>query len=406
MDLRRLPVADGHAHPFDPRRSGERGGDMQDPTRDVYAFAREWSISLDPPGRGVMENTLLVRRVLHDLATLLGCQDQPDAVVEARDVLYRSDPGAYIRRLFEDAAIDAVLLDTGSPIPADEGYEVPLDELSALLPARVHVIHRIEPTIRDLLREMPPFDALMERFMASIDEAVEAGAVGLKSVIAYWTGLDIRVHDEIEARRSYEAMLRRGEPLPVWYRSRDYVPDERVLRDYLFVQAMVRAGTHRVPVQIHTGFGDAPVLDMTKADPLLLRRVLNESALRDTALVLVHAGYPWVEGAAYLANQYDNVYIDLSEMIPMAGPGITTKLASILELAPVSKVMYGSDGFSIPETFWFAATEAKRSLAQVLDDLRARGWVRESEAFDVAKGILHDNATRLYELAPPQTDPV
>jgi predicted TIM-barrel fold metal-dependent hydrolase len=397
VDLRSLPILDNHAHPFDPSRSGERGGEMGDPTRDVYSFAREWSISLDPPARGMMENTLLVRRVIRDLAELLGCEERPETVVEVRDSLYRSDPAAYIRRLFDDAVIRSVLLDTGSPIPDDEGYEVRLADLAAMLPCEIQVIHRIEPSIRRLLQEMPPFDELVDRFLSSIDNAVDReGAVALKSVIAYWTGLDIHIRDEGEARRAYAAMLARGAPLPVWYRSREHVPDERVVREFLFVQAMLRAGERRIPVQVHTGFGDAPVIDMTTADPLLLRRVLNESALRDTTLVLVHAGYPWVEGSSFLANQYDNVYIDLSEMLPMAGPGAMPKIAAILEMAPVTKVMYGSDGFSIPETFWFSAREAKRALAQVLEDLHGRGWVTESEAWDIARGVLHDNGARLY----------
>jgi predicted TIM-barrel fold metal-dependent hydrolase len=404
MDLTALPIFDSQAHPFDHRRSGERGGDIADTSRDVHSFAREWSYSLDEPARGMIENTILVRRVFHDLAALLDCEDRPQTVAKVRDALYQSDPVAYLHRLFEDAVIETVLLDTGSPIPADEGYEVRLETMSSMLPCEVREIHRIEPMIRELLREAPPFDEFVARFVADIDAAVtERGAVALKSVIAYWTGLDIHIRDESEAKRAYAAMVARGAPLPTWLQSREAVPDERVMREFLFVQAMLRAGYHGIPIKVHTGAG--PSIDMSTANPLLLQRVLNEPTLRGTALVLVHAGYPWVEGSGWLANQYDNVYIDLSTMIPLAGPGIATKIAAILEMAPATKVMYGSDCFGIPEQFWFSAREAKRSLGVVLDQLLDRGWITESEAWEIARDILHDNATRLFHAAAEAKGP-
>ena len=61
-----------------------------------------------------------------------------------------------------------------------------------------------------------------------------------------------------------------------------------------------------MPVQIHTGFGDAD-LDLREANPLHLRPLLESGRYANVPFVLLHASYPYVRELGYLAAIYANV---------------------------------------------------------------------------------------------------
>ena len=97
-----------------------------------------------------------------------------------------------------------------------------------------------------------------------------------------------------------------------------------------------------------------------------------------------------------MANVLPRVYCDVSQGIPFAGGGARRIFAQILEMAPISKVVYGSDGFALPEINYVSALLGKRALAQALDDLVAGDLVSPAEANEAARLILADTARRLY----------
>lgn len=65
--------------------------------------------------------------------------------------------------------------------------------------------------------------------------------------------------------------------------------------------------------------------------------------------MLLHAGYPFVREAAYLASVYSQVYVDIGLAVPfLSVAGMRGVLQQLLELSPVSKLMYSSDAHMIP----------------------------------------------------------
>jgi hypothetical protein len=69
-----------------------------------------------------------------------------------------------------------------------------------------------------------------------------------------------------------------------------------------------------------------------------------------------------------------------------------------MEVAPLSKILYGSDAFHLPELFWVAARWAKRYLADALAELVRGGGLDEEEAVEAARMILHRNTREAYNL--------
>ena len=99
-----------------------------------------------------------------------------------------------------------------------------------------------------------------------------------------------------------------------------------------------------------------------------------------------------------MANAYPNVYIDLSETIPIVSIGLKNRLLTLLEMTPTTKIMYGSDGFNVPELHWFSAILAKRTLTATLVELLEYRGLKEEEAINIGEGFLAGNAKRLYRL--------
>ena len=85
-------------------------------------------------------------------------------------------------------------------------------------------------------------------------------------------------------------------------------------------------------------------------------------------------------------------------MCPYFGHAIDGKLRSIFELAPFSKVLYGSDGAGIPNLFWFSAKYFKRVLAKTLNNFVAEGVLTEEYSMKAASMVLSENTKRIYNI--------
>ena len=181
-------------------------------------------------------------------------------------------------------------------------------------------------------------------------------------------------------------------------KTREIIRKEKTIREFLVFKALDLSIKLNVPMQIHTGMGASPSIDVRDANPLNLLNLITHPELSKAKIVLVHCGYPYVEETGYLANQYPGVFVDLSEMNPFIGSGVKNKILSLLEMAPITKVMYGSDGFNTPEVFWIASIICRESLGQAMEELINRGFIDEDFANKSIKLILRENAKKLYNI--------
>ena len=130
----------------------------------------------------------------------------------------------------------------------------------------------------------------------------------------------------------------------------------------------------------------------------MLRPVFENRAFSNVPIVLLHAGWPYIRESSYLASVYSNVYVDCGLAIPFIASDYETIWRELLSLAPTSKILWSSDGFSIPEHCWFAAVQGRKSLARALEKLVEIGTIGDEDVLPIGAAILNGNATRLYEL--------
>jgi len=116
-------------------------------------------------------------------------------------------------------------------------------------------------------------------------------------------------------------------------------------------------------------------------------------------VVLLHC-YPYHRQAAYLANVFPQVALDVSLAINHVGPRAGAVLAETLELAPFGSLLYASDGYGLAELHHLGAVLFRRGLGQVLEEWLAADVVSARDAIRIARMVAGENARRLYDLAP------
>jgi uncharacterized protein len=379
-----VPIVDGHCHP--PLRPPR--------PRDATELLGLFGESREPLAIARVADTLYVQQALGDLAELHGCAPEVAALLTART---RRAPGELLAHCVERAGIIALLLDGGHR--SDECYSV--SELAAALPAtcRALPVLRLEPLLEELFTRSTSLPALEEAFDAALAGARGAGYVGLKSIIAYRSGLAVASPTWREVAAAYAAVRRRvhvvGSDAPRLRLT------EKPLLDYFLLRACQAAAEQELPLQLHTGFGDAD-LDLLQANPLLLRPALEGRLFGGAPIVLLHA-YPYLREAAYLANLYAAVYVDVSLTVPLLGVGCRRAIEEVLELAPATKVLYGSDAAGLVESVWLGALAIRRALDGALAGWVAGGALLDSQARRIAEQVLYENATSLYGLGSPRS---
>lgn len=371
MDLTAVPLIDGHCHSI--------SANFRDSS--VASFLHLFTEAAD--GRLIAQHvphTLTYRRAIRELAAFLSCTPTPEAILDARR---RPD---YLVALCHDAGMRGLLVDSGYP-PGT----LSLSQLQVGFGCRVGEVLRLETLEEELLLTAPDFASFEERFREALRVAKRRGAVALKSIIAYRSGLEVRQVPASEARQTFA-------PLKALAERQGHIRlTAKPLLDYCVGVALEEAGQLELPVQFHTGFGD-PDIDILTANPALLRPTLADPRHAGVPIVLLHMGYPYVRESAFLASLYADVYVDISLVVPLLGPLVPQLLQELLALAPATKILYGSDGHSQPEMHWLGARYARWAMDVVLRRVMAEGTLEEQEAQEIAERICFRNALRLYRL--------
>ncbi len=302
-----------------------------------------------------------------------------DAVAEALDA---SDYPQYCRSLFHEQGYERLLIDTGyQPHSAWS-----LDSLSDSLALTVHPILRLETLAEKLLPNYPSLDEWTEAIAQQLRSARTAGYVGVKSIVAYRSGLQVYPVHHADAKAAMERMKQTGETRLT----------DPVLLNYLLWLLTPVLIEQSLPLQFHTGHGD-PDTDLLKGNPLLLRDYLREFLPKGHYVALLHT-YPYHREAGYLASVYPNVYFDVSLALPLAATGGVRIVQEALELAPVSRFLFASDAHSRPESFYLAAELWKAGINIFLDQTVQIHGVPSSKAEQWASMICWENCRALYHL--------
>ena len=386
LDLSAMPAIDSHCHPWlsDTLLELDPGG-FEDRTTMMGMCQLTSAHGGDLQSRVARftDSTPFALFLRRRLAQVLDVDPTREAVAEARRQAFSADAPGYVRRLLEDAGLEAVLYDEGYPQPT-----ISFDEFTRECPTRLHRVGRIEPWIAALREDCGSYDELEDAFEAQLEqELTDPRLVAFKSVIAYRTGLDVGDPPVEEARAAFDRWRAGG--------FAETRADAKPVRDRLLRLTFRCAAERRLPIHIHTGGGDPDVV-LGFARPSELFGLLSD--FPDHPTVLIHSGNPWIEEAAYLASILPELYLDMSVMLPWHSLAIDQKLEVLLGVAPPAKVLYGSDEASEPEVLGLSAHIARASLTRVLTKAVDDDWLTSAEATGIGEAVLAGNTRMLHGL--------
>ncbi|KAF8341813.1 amidohydrolase-domain-containing protein [Amanita rubescens] len=389
------PAIDNHAHPL---LSNANSNAL--PFEETISEASSEALINDAP------NTLACSRAAIQLKKLFGMRDNESwADVKAKRA--SMDYVELCRLCLQESNIHCILIDDGL---------APKQELESLgwhdqfTKQRIRRIVRVETEAEAILRDLFASQAgttvlpsniaqgeLFDRFTSAFQDHLRklisepnSRVVGFKSIICYRTGLDVSLSD------APETVIRVFRDVLFLHRRADSVRlQHKPLNDYILRLALEVCKETGKPIQFHTGLGDND-LSLKLASPALLQPLIK--AYPQVKFVLLHASYPFTREAGYLTSVYSNVFLDVGEIFPMvSGRGQHDILSQALEISPVTKVMFSSDGHFWPESYYLAACTISKSW----NDAVRRDHLMESEAVRFAKAILYGNANRIYGLGTP-----
>ncbi len=419
IDLSEYHLIDHHCHPFEES--------TKKLSKDEFVFIADYLAGFTDPGfqipTGVLErsekvqgiekqelenkykissiqkelsyhaqNLVLHKRMMRELSRFLNCSPTPKDIVQARNIKSANYP-QYIKELFDNAKIDGLNVDDGySELAVRLALPtIDLEKFKEYVPVNIWRTTRVEPLFQKVLDRSVDFNEMESEFLNLLEYSVQKlGAICFKCVIAYRSGLKIQKTERRDAEKDFK--------LYKSTKTGGIVKGEKALkhlRNYMIWHAIKKSIDLNVPFLFHTGVGDRDIV-INECNPSCLWNLLLDDELHHAKIVLVHVGYPFISESAYLTAVFPNVYLDLSVLIPL-GQVNPDRITEVLEMAPLTKVMYGSD-VHLPDIYWLSAIIGKKMLGQALTQIVDAEVITEDEAYKAAQLILKDNFKRFYKI--------
>ena len=372
LDLTDIPIIDNHAHNI-----------LKPEFASEYSYGSSFTEAKDEIMLASHSpSSLCYRRSLRNISELLGCENQESAILKVRKELGLEN---LTKLCIDRGNIETIILDDGFlpekilPVSWHEQF------------ASIHRVIRLEMLAENLFTQTDHFDDFIEQFRTHL-LSTPKNVVGFKSISAYRSGLAIELVSERGAKSCFRLLkeLSRNQPFRL---------NNRALIDFILLQALDVASQKQMPIQFHTGFGDRD-LDLSLANPLHLRLILEDDRFENAPIVLLHAGYPYSKEAGYLASVYPQVYVDFGLAVPfLSVAGMKDTVSNLLHLSPTSKILYSSDAHLIPELYYLGSLWGRKILTQVLETSINDGDLTPVEAEEVALQILRENSQKLYQIS-------
>lgn len=230
----------------------------------------------------------------------------------------------------------------------------------------------------------------LESYLDALDGEIDTwrsfGVVGMKTAIAYTSGLAISDPTTGEARAAFA-------------RKNDMTPDDvRILRDCAFRHALLACLRNGLPVVIHTGYQIWGHSNLAQSNPMHLHNLLIDPGYRGLTFVLLHGGNPYVGETTYLAGMFGNVIVDFTWIGWMTPARFRFALGEWLATVPHDRMCWGSDT-TTPESIVGVDSIVRRLIAEVLDEAVRDRTVDERYALEFVENAYQATPKRVFGIA-------
>jgi hypothetical protein len=227
----------------------------------------------------------------------------------------------------------------------------------------------------------------------ALDNALQHGAVALKSGLAYQRPLRYERVTRAEAEEDFKGIMKSkhmGTYLPRAFSA------GRNFQDYMMHFILGLAGRRNLTFQFHTGIQEGNGNLLYNSDPGLLSNLFLEYP--DVDFDLFHIGYPFQYVVGVLAKNFPNVFIDMCWAHIVSPRASIDALIEWLETVPVNKISgFGGDYLFVDGVFGHQYL-ARRNVGRALAHKVAEGCFDVERAKHIAELLFVRNPIGIFKL--------
>jgi hypothetical protein len=331
-------------------------------------------------------NTIYYRHLLIALHDLYGFQDEEvdDSNWRELSQLIHEKSRNNIKwslEILDKMKVYKVILNIKGPLPNDDIIK---DKRLVQVVSMDDFVRGNLDVAKNLTSEsIHSFDDYLNVVDQAFEATVKAGAVGIKSTLAYERNL---FYDSV-AKADAEKIFTKG---------LDKVGQEKrkTFQDFMMHTICEKCSEHNLPFQIHTGIQAGILNTLTNAKPTLLTNLFRKFS--DVRFDLFHGGYPYMQEAGILAKYFPNVYLDACWLAHISPAAYKRGLNEWLEIVPSNKIFaWGGDHLLIEHSY-ASLILAKDLVSDVLAAKVVQGYFSQKIAVSVAEKITGQNAIEVY----------
>ena len=345
---------------------------------ELLATESDWP---EPAGQTIFDSPFGIT-VRAEVSPLLGLDRHADADTywQARAAVGQAALG---KLLMPMTGIDTLIIDSGFR----STNILDLNEMAEVAQARTLEIVRLE-SVAEWVIGHTDAAGFRQAFAEELSRR-SLSAHGFKSIIAYRYGLDFDPERPTDAEVDRAA----GE----WLADIAVTGRARLSHPVLLRHILWTAVEFKKPIQFHVGYGDSDI-NLHRCDPTQMTEFIRRTVDTGVQITLLHC-YPFIREAGFLAQVYPHVWLDTGAILNYTGPSAVRLVRDSLELAPISKVLFSSDAFGLPELYYCGALIWRRCTAQVLQSWMDDDYLGERDALRYVDMMARTNALRCYGLA-------
>jgi hypothetical protein len=234
---------------------------------------------------------------------------------------------------------------------------------------------------------------LEEACRRALEKALEAGAIGLKSGLAYRRPLEYRKVTRAAAERELLRLFSPKNTAPKWGARRGATDK---LQDYMMHQVCRLADERGLAFQIHTGIQEGNGNYIRHSDPTLLANLFLEYP--NARFDVFHIGYPYHQQLSVLAKNFRNVFIDFCWAHAISPTASVRALVEYLDAVPANKISGFGGDYNFLDGIYGHQVLARENIARALAIKVDEGWCDLARAQALAKALLFENPARIFGL--------
>jgi predicted TIM-barrel fold metal-dependent hydrolase len=309
----------------------------------------------------------------------------------------RAAGDTYRTVLQEKSKIRLAVLDAMSDVTCDRTFFRPAVRLDSVL--MVGADSDLSAVAAQAgMRAVHTLEDLEEAMRRIVDRYIAAGAVCLKSTLAYYRPLRFEKVTRAEAEAEFHQLFAERNLLRAdWpYPKANWLPK---LQDHLMHCLCRLAEERELVFQIHTGLQEGYSNFIYQSDPAPLATLFAE--YRGVKFDVFHIGYPYQGVVTVLAKNFANVYVDFCWAHVMSPTAAVHAMAEMLDAVPANKISGFGGDYGFVDGVYGHQVIARQNVARALAIQVEQGGMDVDRAGEVAKMILHDNPAALFGLPGP-----